>query len=165
MGVDTRIQLKPQTQLRNVADVIGVLLGCIPRLEPLGGTNSKSCRVAGVKVASSTVETCADILIVPEHGETRNILYHFESEDGCRGLLLRCYAENIALGVRLVEFFGGSIDYNDSDESDCDFTAKGLPFASADAGQSWDQLQEAIHSLRPLTYSEVVGYKKHATYN
>lgn len=165
MGVDTRIKLSPKARLTDVATVAAILLGCKPTLEPLNGTSSHRCRVKGLETKSSVVETCADIVIHPEYGEARHLLYHFEfDDDGSRGILLRAYAVNIALGVRLVEFFGGEVDFNDSDDSERDFTAKGLPFCNASDGKEWDTLQKAQYELRPITVSEANQYTKHAAY-
>lgn len=165
MGVDTHINLSPKARFQDVAIVAAILLGCKPKLEPLGGTSSFSCRVKGLETKPTVSETMAEILITPEYGEIRHLFYHFEfGDDGCKGMAPRATAVNIALGVRLVEFFGGWVDFNDNDESERDFKSDGLSFCNAEDGAEWDALQNAQYELRPITVSEVMQYEKYASY-
>lgn len=166
MGVDTRITLSPGTDFGNVAKVAAILLGAKPRLGPLSGTDSVFCQVEGLKTEGiNKIPGCANIFITPEHGPEQHLFYHFEfGQKGERGICPRARADNIALGVRLVEFFGGEVDFSDSDESECDFKDDGLPFCNADDGEEWDKLQKAMFELRPITTAEAMQYDEHAAY-
>ncbi len=164
MGVDTNIKLTPGTRARDVADVIGILLGCKKGIEPLGG-NSTHCKVYGVELKPSTVAGCADIFIKTEEDIEHNFFYHYEyGNDGSGGISPRAHPLAIALGVRLVKFFGGTVDYQDCDEEDSDFTAPPPTWYNAEDGEPWNQLQDAMNNLVPITYDEVMRFKALAAY-
>ena len=165
MGVNTRITLEPRAGYENVATVVAILLGCKPTLETLGGDYGLVCHVVGLEIKPSGSLGLIDIQITPPYGENRSLFYHFEfGREGKRGLLPRSSAINIALGVRLVEFFGGGVDFHDSDDVDCDFNSEGLSFCNAEDGAEWGTLQQALFDLRPITMSEALQYEKFASY-
>lgn len=128
MGVDCTISLPAAAKIRDVAAVIGILLGQPFRAKKLPNSDGIFVEVDGVEIKSSdAVVECANINIPSKE---RWFFYHFEFSGSSyndhdtqvgRGMLLRSRAENIALGVALVKFFGGSVDFSDSDSSDCDF--------------------------------------------
>ena len=168
MGVDCKITLPDKVRIHDVADVIGMLLGQKWELVPLDNHGSKHLKVEGVSVKNSSVDTCADIFV----GE-RRFFYHFEWSGGSfegrdtycgRGLMPSATAENIALGVALVQFFGGIVDFNDCDESDCDFAWPEQPDIRPNDGEAWERFQQRMASVRPLTKTDIAKYKPVAAY-
>ena len=168
MGVDCRITLPDKVRIRDVADVIGMLLGQKWELAPLDSHGSKHLKVEGVSVRNSSVDACADIFV----GD-RRFFYHFEWSGGSfgnrdihcgRGLILRSTAENIALAVALVQFFGGFVDFQDCDESDCDFAWPEQPDIRPNDGEAWERFQQRMAAVRPLTKADIAKYKSVAAY-
>lgn len=173
MSTDTEIRLAPAARLGDVANVIGILLGCEKRLEPLGG-DSFSCRVDGIKFSKiDSLPECVSIHITPKTGVPRTILYHFEyggvSKGGYytkiwRGMMPSSTAVNIALGVGLVKFFGGEVDFNDCDDTDIDFKSPECKDIRANDGVPWDTLQRRMFAIEPLSELEIKKYSKVAAY-
>lgn len=180
MGVDCRITLPHTARLRDVADVIGILLGKEAELAPLS-RNSIHCKVEGVTTKSSAVVECAEIEIKDAlwghdgHRGDRWFLYHFEFENGYstdgdyhtesgRGILPRATAINIAMAVELVKFFGGEVDFNDSDAKDVDFKAPTKKDIQACNGEGWEKFQRRMAAVQPLTKAQVAEYQKYAAY-
>jgi hypothetical protein len=173
MGVDARIRLPANVRLGEVAECIGVLLGLKPRKEPLQHCRDGAwaVRVDGVTVTGNvTMPTCADINIVGAtigENSKRWFLYHFEgSPNGERLIIPRSTALNIAMGRRLVEFFGGEMDYSNCDNIDCDYRIepKGEDENHPEDGEPWQNLQERILNLPPLTEAEVAEWQEVAAY-
>ncbi len=180
MGVDCKITLPDAVRIRDVANVIGILLGKEARLDPLDHNNAVALRVDGVSVSNSTaVEGCAEINIKDapwghdgKPGD-RWFFYHFEWSGGAadgydtklgRGLMPRCTAINIAMARELVTFFGGEVDYNDCDDSEVDFTAPEQPDLRANDGEAWDKFQRRMFAVKSLTKQQVAAMKKHDAY-
>lgn len=179
MGVDTSISLSPQATLREVADVIGILLG---NKKTWTGFNKNAdpesgyVKVDEVKVAGApNLPECADIDIYCPNAapsaktngnDHRHFLYHFEFGDsGRRGLLPRAAAANIAIGVALIKFFGGKIDYQDCDEVEINESypaPNDIKHRSND--RCFDSIQRRMMALEPLTEEEISKYQKYAAY-
>lgn len=169
MGVDTRITLPPFVRVRDVADVIGILLGNQRRQVPLGSGYS-AVRVDGVQIRSygnmSSLVECAEIQISSTHGPY-TVMYHFEFEDrGNRGLMPRSRPDWLAVGVGLINFFGGEIDYNDCDDKDRDlFVPAKIQLARQSNDAVFDLVQRRKMELHPLTTSDVLAMTPYAAYD
>ena len=174
MGVDCKITLPANVRLKDVADVIGVAAGFKPEKSPLGSRHPDSwaVHVPGVRVSSfnhAGLESCAKIELV---GETVDgvkyhyAMYHFEYDDGKRLLNPRSTAFWLGIGHRLVDFFGGSLDYQDCDDSDKDYHVLGKHNRSNQPtdGKDWQDLQERMFAVKPLTKSELKRFDKLAAY-
>lgn len=121
MSVCCRILLPDNVRVRDVAKVIGVLSGKKPVESSEGFVD-----VSGVKVGNygeDILAECAKITVSDIDGEAlawRNgcsmaeVMFHFEP-DGGRGRLMipPSTAFWIAIGVRLIDFFGGWLKYQD----------------------------------------------------
>ena len=112
MGVSSEIQLPDRVRIRDVARLIGIYHG----LEKVksGSGSHWSCEVPGV-----SVEAIPDI---PEMARIRwsdsFVHYHFEHHLPGRVLSPPSTPLWVAIGIRLVEFYGGSVIYQDcADES------------------------------------------------
>lgn len=64
----------------------------------------------------------------------------------------------VAIGKRLVQFFGGSIDYNDCDDVDVNFRRRNNPrhLNSPTDRDAWYKFQNRLLKLKPLTRNELV---------
>jgi hypothetical protein len=155
MGVDTRIALPPSSRIRDVAKVLGKLVGLPHTMEPLGhGSSSYVCDVRGVAVVACSVETLARIewsgARVP-HMERCGVLYHYEGPRGERLMLPRACDEWIEIGRQLVQFFGGTVDFYDCDDVDVDFSrTPAYPDGMPEDGKPWADLQERIAAVRMI---------------
>lgn len=160
MGVDCRINLPDNVSVRNVASVIGRLAG-LPVERFQHDQRTWWAKVAGVKVETTSVPEMVMI-----RWENRHTTYHFEYEPGGRLLLPRCTAFWIAIGNRLVDFFGGRVDWNDSDATDWDYEVldKGREANNPQDGEPWYDLQKRLMALKPLTHDEIKAMKPHAAY-
>ncbi len=96
----------------------------------------------------------------------RSFFFHWEfdaSEWAGKGLMPRSTAQNIALGRRLVRFFGGELDENDCDDSHIDLRVPSQ-WGSLNDGREWYRLQAAKAAVTPLTPDEINDAQKVAAY-
>ena len=173
MGCDCKLELPAPAKLTDVADVIGMLLGQHSHIEMISSV-VKSVRVEGVHTTPSAIPSCAQIQInTVTDKEPRWFLYHFEygggpdhanDTRGSRGIIFRCTADNIALAVGLATFFGGQVDFNDSDDSDVDFKRKTQKDIGAQDGDLWDSFQERKAAVSAIGPKQVKKYEKYAAY-
>lgn len=171
MGVDCSIHLPDTARFRDVAQVIGILLGQPFRQIKIGGSDGIHVEVDGVETSSGASIECAEINIPDKQ---RWFYYHFEfsgpsyqeHDTHCgRGLLVRSCADNIALGVALVKFFGGFVDFNDSDEHDYDFAWPEQSDIRANNGEAWNSYHRRMLALKPLTKKDIEQYESKAAYH
>jgi len=97
----------------------------------------------------------------------RQVTYHFEPDNGAGRLLLpRSTPFWIALGVRLVDFFGGTVDYSDCDSVDVDYqvAAKSALDNGPTDGEAWNVMQQRIIDLKPLSRQEIEAAAAFASY-
>lgn len=161
MGVDCKIEMFPATRLNEVADALGLMLGC-----ELTRNDSGFRVVNGVATGSCCVglEACATIDIdSPTYGH-RQFIYHFEGSRGERTILMASKAVNIALMVGLARTFGGFVDFDDSDDESCDFGQPPFAHLGAEDDKPWYALQARIDALGPLTATEIGRYEDAAAY-
>lgn len=168
MGVDARITLPGFVSVVSVADVIGILVGNRKQFGTLPGGH-EYVEVEGVEVKGlPTLPGCADIIIKDETGEVSYyVLYHFEwQHDGTRGLMPRSRPDWLAIGKGLVDFFGGQIDYSDSDDVDVDYKVPPrTELADLNDGEVFDRTQERLRDLQSLTDADIEAMIPHAAYN
>ncbi len=162
MGVDCKVYLPSRVRVRDVASVIGALLGAEVRRDALGDNGSIVAHVQGVKVKAcggSLVE-CCEITY-----QDRWFLFHFEfGRRGEPGIMPRCTAKNIAMCKRLADFFGGRVDFSDCDSSECDYFVDEQDGINAEDGAEWNALQQRICDVQPLTEREIEACEKFAAY-
>ena len=133
--------------------------------------------VDGVKTEScgpNQVECCTIIINIPEHGGSivdgephHPVMYHFESGDGMFGRLMIPPSTPfwISVGKRLCKFFGGKIDYNDSDSTDWNRVyRRPRKNNSPTNDEEWDDFQQAMFDLRPVSVKEMKAVNKVAGY-
>lgn len=174
MGVDCKILLPGNVRLRDACKVIGVLVGHKRVM-----TEEKFLDVNGVtakKYEIYSLVECASINIAGISGEAlkwrfdkaaeAEVMYHFEPSQGNGRLLMpRSTAFWIAIGVGLVKFFGGSINYSDyKSELDLVVEAKSNDENCPENGEPWHDLQKRIFELRALVRADFVKAEEHAAY-
>lgn len=160
MGVDCRINLPDNVTVGNVAKVLGRLAG-LPVERYQYNPRTWWAKVDGVEVETTTVP---EMVVIRWSG--RHTTFHFEYGRGGRLLLPRSTAFWIAAGNRLVDFFGGRIDWNDCDTKDWNrrVRAKTREQNSPEDGEAWDDFQTRLLSLKPLHRDEIDAMRKHAAY-
>lgn len=162
MGVDCRVTLPPEVQLIWVVKVIGAAAGCPVREE------DRFLRVDGARAQVTSIPEMASIVIDRQtvDGEAGHYVnYHFEGDDGggTHVMIPPSTAFWIAVMRKVVDFFGGTIDYNDCDETDVDYLIKGQKNASK-TDEEWNALQDRLHTVKPVTKREWRACDKYAAY-
>lgn len=169
MGVNCRIHLPDSCRVDVVANVMGALAGLPVTRHPLNSPSHPrawSAHVEGAVVSNTNTPSMARIMLTATgdrklfDGEPlHHTFYHFESswgQHGGRVMLPRSFAFWIAIGRRLVDFFGGVLDYQDCDDSEMDYVGldKGRKMNSPETGKPWQNLQERIAAIVPITKAE-----------
>jgi hypothetical protein len=171
MSVKTDLYLPGDAEIRDVADVAAILLGHEPKMKPLGGGfDSEYVEVEGVNVHGfKDLPGFAEIDIEPtedmEHGRSIFFSYEVEGRPGERLAVLSADAEGIALFVKLAEFFGGTVDFNDCDDSEEDLK-KPRPRGGNGTYEdgAFDRMQRRKMNVRSMSYSFVRSFEEQASY-
>lgn len=160
MGVGCRILLPGNVRIRDVCSVIAVAVGFEPSVEPLTKTGV-STRVKGVTAKAST-DTMPDFLTV--QFDNRHCYFSYEPTDvnpGGRTLNPKSTAFWCLVGQRLVDVFGGKVDYNDCDDIAFDYVKRNRSNAMncPNDGDEWNALQYRIANVPPITEQEFRAFK------
>jgi hypothetical protein len=178
MGVDAHIYLPADVRVRDVAEVMGVLAGL-----PFSKRHHSNSKSWGVEVKGAEAIPCAHVptmctinLTSPkgkrfvDGEEVHFCYYHFEPSgmkpgQSARLLTIRSTPFWLAIGVELVKFFGGRIDFNDSDTKSTDFRRSypKIPNNIED-GRKWQAFQEKIFNTKPITRKDMQRMRHHAAY-
>lgn len=178
MGVDIRLGLEAGTDLRDLGNAIGRLLGNPSRRR--GGMYTGWTETVGVKVkANQVVPGLMDISVFAPKGkrlvdgeEAYGITFHTlwhrgeaESEKGMLFAIPRSRALNIALAKRLVEYFGGKLSYQDT----TDKVDVAIPWDASKGGRlyrhhGYEAYLEGIFDLTPLTKRDLLEADAVAAY-
>jgi hypothetical protein len=158
MGTDTKILLPPGTRLDDVVCVLGKLLGLPHEKRALSDvSDSYYYRVPGIDATGAGSSATLAIIKwagspIPVESVGRSVLYHFEGgPHGERLLMPHCCEEWQEIGRQLVTFFGGTVDYNDCDDVDVDFSRPNqFPNGMPDGGPAWNAFQERIAAVRMI---------------
>ena len=172
MGVDCHIYLPPNVCVDNVARVLGVLAGLPTRVKTFGDRPGDwTADIPGVRVQSTAVPTMMRIVLwgpLVDGTDGHSVYYHLETcgTEGLRMLHPRSTAFWIAAGIRLVEFFGGHVDFNDCDDAERDFERPHKTWRenSPQDGAEWTDFQNRVMALTPLTEGELRDADQHAAY-
>lgn len=171
MSVNVRLKLPVGTEIRQVADVCGLLLG--NKSESKG----KWIKVDGVKLSNAYTVGLAEIqinlnsenpvarIIAKSDGYVYSITYHFESESHYGPLLMpKATSAKIALCKGLVDFFGGTLDVNDSDDVEKDIVRRPKGFTKLFSGERFGAFQKSLASVKPLTQRDIDYWESKASY-
>jgi hypothetical protein len=170
MGVNSNVYLDAGVQVRDVADVIGILAGLKPYKRHFSGSVGWSTEVDGVKLRScdTSPEMCEIILtgdlVDGEKGHYVN--YFFEIDEGkYRYLYPKATPFWIAISKELCKFFGGKIDYCDCDEGGINARWKKPRKKNAPQdGKPWYNFQQEKLDLKPITIKDMIWANKWAGY-
>lgn len=173
MGVDCLITVPAWARIDDVATVIGAAAGCKMTLDDIGD-RCVSAKAHGARVSTcgaNGLEACAYIDWLTDQGDHRqgHVMYHFEWENdrGGHGLMPRATPFWVAVGHRLVDFFGGSIVYSDCGDCKWDYAQPWKPIAeiAPSDGKPWTAFQKQLAALKPLTAEEVAAFASVAAYD
>jgi len=173
MGVDCKINLPDNVRVKDVAYLIGIASGLTPEWEPYErDPNLKFLRVKGVEVKHTTIIEMAEISVrsvgklLVDGEDIHHLYYHFESSYGGRSLGPRSTAYWIAVAHRLVDFFGGTIDYQDCDTVDVDYRRgkKSNRYNCPEDGKPWHSFYKRLSEVKPITQAEMEHYDQFAAY-
>jgi hypothetical protein len=158
MGVDCRIRLPDNVRLRDVVSVLGVAVGYQPLRRDFSCSSGWSTEVDGVD--TERVEHSPEMVkLTFEH---RYVPFFFEP-DTFRGRLLMPTSTAFwcLVGHRLVDFFGGAVDYNDCDSTEWNYTKRDKPDNQnkPNDGDPWYSLQRRILAVEPITKAELEAFK------
>ncbi len=162
MGVDTTLTLPPQTSVRDVATVFGILLGHEKVQMPLGTIDRGwAVRVPAVDInPAPNIPAC---VYITEPGDFH--LYHFEFNNaGHRGMMRRSTPYNIALWCAMADVFGGTVDFNDCDEEFADYVVEPPHAERPESDEAWQAWQERLWSVEPLPKNAGSKFKAVAAY-
>lgn len=165
MSIDCAIKLPAYVRISDVATAMGILAG-LPVQRRLVASHGyiATARPEGlILTATDTVGVAKIEFRSPLFG-FHHVLYFLEADndDGGREMLPPSTAFWIAMGKRLVDFFGGQVVYRDNisaDEADDHMykraTKPRKEIVTARDGRVWQALQEELATLTPLTIEEV----------
>lgn len=177
MGVDCKVYLPDNVKIDNVVEVMGIAAGLPCKRFYHKSYNGKDTGYWGAHVEGASAKPCQFIVTLADIElkgkmvdglEEHTVNYHFERDRTSGRLLMpRSTAFWLAIAHRLVDFFGGHIDYQDCDDSynDYEVPAKSDELNSPDDGELWQNLQERIESVKPITQEELQHYNSLAAYN
>jgi hypothetical protein len=105
-------------------------------------------------------------------GTRLHVQYHQEvgaKWSGCKLMMPRSTAFWLAMGRRLIEFFGGGLVYSDHDFDGKTFNETVPPKSNDENGPEdgapWQSFQDRVHAIQPLTRAEVRAMRRHAAYD
>lgn len=176
MGCDCRVYLPDNARLRDIQDVMGALMGFKKEKQELsGGWRAKVKGVKAENSGSGTVEMLILSGTLPdgpakiarrENGEGFMAFWHWEGHPGFHQLSVKSTSFWITVGKKLVDFFGGYVDFNDCDNKEKDYKKKVKTKSqnSPEDGKPWEKFQERIMAVEPITLAEFNANIKHAAY-
>jgi hypothetical protein len=173
MGISTHIFLPDDVRVRDVRTAIAFLAGAEKEkrfLDAGSRPNFWSAHLKDenfVRFVPTTEPSYVQLVFDGKQidGETHMGHYFFENERGGRLVSTGSNTFWHAIGVRLVQLFGGHIDFNDCDSGDYDYACpKPRETNSPDDGQPWQDLEQALFDLAPITKKDLkVDWKKWAS--
>lgn len=179
MSVDTKVTLPAGAQIADVAMVIALLLGKSRTWTECKNTNNYReglteptangwCTVEGISYSTSDNQPhCCTINIgsIPQqYGDGWWFFYHFEFGGGHHGMSGGSRAERIALHKRLVDVFGGTVDYNDCDSREVDYRRKSPNWLGKSDDKNFHAKHIAFWAITPITPKEIAACNKPASY-
>lgn len=173
MGVDVKINLPDNVRIKDVAYLIGIVSGCPIQWEPCEHDSNHSwLRVKGVEVKQTNIVEMAEISVrstghlLVDGEDMHYVFYHFENSHGGRSLGPRSTAYWIAVAHRLVDFFGGSIDYHSCDDVQVDYSKpkKLSRYNCPEDGDDYWNFYKRLSEVKPITEEEMQHFDKFAAY-
>ena len=175
MGVDTRIYLPTTCSVRNVGNVMGAYMGLPVKKQSFRDNTGYYVIVDGVQINGVPDISCIAIDLkgkLVDGEEHHHLLFHFETEYQDTPMFLLCPRSTplwIAIGKKLINFFGGHMVYQDCGDWDdleniYSQPCKSLRYNRPSDGDAWTAFQDKILSIVPLTQDDLNECKKYAAY-
>lgn len=169
MGVDCKVTLPAGVRVLDVADAVGIAAGCEWHWKLLPQNGTRYVSVPGVTVSATPVVGLAEIHMKGElaDGESdHSMAYHFEfAERGAPGFLVRSTSFWIAVSRRVVDCFGGIVDYNDCDANSCDYVVAPTRGWDAEGNASFDHKQQRLADVTAVGAWDLEQAAGAATYD
>lgn len=169
MGVSCAIVLPYEARSIDIAKIIGMSCGLPFEMKQLGQVPGTYLNVEGVTLRESAAgPTCGELCWQDLDGTQRHVLWHYEFNPNSRklprgrGMLPPSTAFWICIGKRLVDFFGGWVDFNDCDSQRCDYWRKMNHQCDPEDGKPWQDQQFAMASILPISADEFEAALPHA---
>ena len=171
MGVAVKASLPPNVEVAKVAKVIGRLAGLPAHMKVLEGCSSDAryAVVPGVRVSGTrgtALPECCEIRIkgdMVDGSDSHRLCYHFEGQGGRRLMMPRSTPFWCAVLTGLVNFFGGIVDYDDSDGEHANHSVPdGANVDNCpDDDEAWQRFQCRIMGIAPVNpanFRDVAAY-------
>ena len=170
MGVNSEIYLPRDVRVDDVAEVVGILAGLKSEMRNLSHSSGMYCYVENASAEPSSVAGMSRIVINAKKGETLIDgekshfcnYFHECGDDNSIELYPSCTPFWIAIGIRLARFYGGRIVFNDckGGGANRNFPRKRKTNSPQD-GKPWQEFQNEISSIKPITKSDLICCQKH----
>lgn len=179
MGVDAHCYIPLGTEPDDIFTALALIMGADARFETIHGGDDGSFEV----VRSSWTYRLANMpgemhgFLRPDDEEAEPMVcdtiffstpsYHV---DGYYWYMsARSYAEPIAVFKKLVDFFGGHVDFNDCDDVGIDHASDGVvkrrkTGETPNDGKAYERYQKQFGDLQPPTYRELAEADSQANY-
>jgi hypothetical protein len=168
MGVNARIYLPPPVRLDYVSIALAIAGGARwENFDLQEGTGVQAVRVPSLDLRSPGGAPCIAAVEFRDsmRNERRHLLYYFEFGDkGERGLMPASRPYWLAVGKKLVDTFGGRIDYSDFDDCHNDYEVENR------WPEDWEdtafvRLEDMLRAIQPVTREEIRAMEKFAAYS
>ena len=182
MSCDCHIYLPPNVRLKDVVDVLAILVGMPKKKVMLESKTHPAAwylKTEGVEVepSGSSPELMTIQATLPDgpaktargkNGDRMMAFWHWEpsSKPGWRLISVRTTAFWIAVGKNLVDFFGGVVDYNDCDDNYEDYKRHAKPHRMncPESDEPWQRFQKRMWAVKPLTDKDFDAEENNAVY-
>lgn len=176
MGVDCNILIPSDARARDIVTVLGAIVGCPVTKHTFGMGNGKESYAAKVSdrhieienpdspllVGSPTIDIYKRTIDGVAH---HHVMLHTESHHGLYKVMCpKSTAFWIAVGRRLVRFFGGQMVYSDCDGKVNFKCKKPRRWNDPEDGKAWRDFQDAILAIKPITKEDLENCAKYASY-
>lgn len=152
-----RVYLPSKARIVDVADVLAILTWAKASKSSITSKMFYTVVHSAIQLGSADFASTSVTISWKIYGDGKKVskAYYFEMGDGFHGLVFSATDIGLALGKRLVDFFGGKCDYNDGDGIKCDYTRPVRNDLTALEGELYQCLQERKFKLKPITQKEV----------
>ena len=163
MGANCQIVLPHNVRVEDVATVMAILAGSPPEKNFFGPADSMWSTRSGGFAENTTIIGMVAIRFADRYA------HYFFEPDEYNGRLISCRSTPFwcAMANRLVDFFGGVVDYNDCDDSDIDYEVE--PKSDIEnkptEGEEWYTFHQRILDLKAVTRDEIAAMAGKAGYN
>ena len=171
MGCCTQISLPADVRVNDAAKVIGALVGFPKYKKHFQGSACCVAMVDGYEISNcENLPEMVSINLILETldgQEGHYCFYHFEgNQNGERSICPPSTPFWIAVGLRLVKFFGGSIKFKDYTESPSIDVVYNKPRKTnfVEDGQEWDDFQQDILDIEPISKEDILQCVESAEY-